>query len=151
MGFLGFLILLTPIFPVGSFSATTIGVDAHPVQVEVDVTPGIPAFYIVGLPDAALRESSKRILTSLKNSGFRLPAKKVTVNLAPADLKKEGTLLDLPIAIGILLANNALEIPQDFLQETLFLGELSLDGGIGFIKGALAIAYDAKNSLKKTR
>ena len=71
-----------------TFSATTIGVHAHPVQVEVDLAPGVPAFYIVGLPDAALKESSKRILTSLKNSGFRLPAKKVTVNLAPADLKR---------------------------------------------------------------
>ncbi len=132
-----------------TFSATTIGVHAHPVQVEVDLAPGVPAFYIVGLPDAALKESSKRILTSLKNSGFRLPAKKVTVNLAPADLKKEGTLLDLPIAVGILLANNSLELSREFLQETLFLGELSLDGSIGFIKGALAIAYDAKKLNKK--
>jgi magnesium chelatase family protein len=132
-----------------TFSATTLGVHAHPVQVEVDLAPGIPTFYIVGLPDAALKESSKRILTSLKNSGFRLPAKKVTVNLAPADLKKEGTLLDLPIAVGILLANNSLALSPDFLQETLFLGELSLDGGIGFIKGALAISYDAKKLNKK--
>ncbi len=132
-----------------TFSATTIGVHAHPVQVEVDLAPGVPAFYIVGLPDAALKESSKRILTSLKNSGFRLPAKKVTVNLAPADLKKEGTLLDLPIAVGILLANNSLELSREFLQETLFLGELSLDGSVGFIKGALAIAYDAKKLNKK--
>ncbi len=132
-----------------TFSATTLGVHAHPVQVEVDLTPGIPAFYIVGLPDAALKESSKRILTSLKNSGYRLSGKRVTVNLAPADLKKEGTLLDLPIAVGILLANNWLELAREFLNETLFLGELSLDGGIGFIKGALAIAYDAKKLNKK--
>jgi magnesium chelatase family protein len=132
-----------------TFSATTIGVDAHLVTVEVDLSMGIPAFYIVGLPDAALKESSKRILTSLKNSGFRMPAKKITVNLAPAELKKEGTLFDLPIAIGILLAAKALDVPQSFLEETLFLGELSLDGGIQFIKGALAIAYDAKKLHKK--
>jgi magnesium chelatase family protein len=126
------------------FSATTIGVEAHLVEVEVDISYGLVNFYIVGLPDTAIKESSKRILTSLKNAGFRLPAKRITVNLAPADLKKEGTLFDLPIAIGILLANQSLEVPQAFLQETLFLGELSLDGSIRFIKGALAIAYDAK-------
>ena len=131
------------------FSATTIGVDAHIVEVEVDVSFGLVNFYIVGLPDTGIKESSKRISTALKNSGFRLPAKRITVNLAPADLKKEGTLFDLPIAIGILLANQFLEIQQDFLQETLFLGELSLDGGIRFIKGALAIAYDAQKLGKK--
>jgi magnesium chelatase family protein len=125
------------------FSATTVGVEAHLVEVEADLSFGLVNFYIVGLPDTAIKESNKRILTSLKNAGFRLPAKRITVNLAPADLKKEGTLFDLPIAVGILLANQSLEIPQDFLQETLFLGELSLDGSIRFIKGALAIAFDA--------
>jgi magnesium chelatase family protein len=125
------------------FSATTVGVEAHLVEVEADISFGLVNFYIVGLPDTAIKESNKRILTSLKNAGFRLPAKRITVNLAPADLKKEGTLFDLPIAIGILLANESLEIPSDFLQETLFLGELSLDGSIRFIKGALAIAFDA--------
>ena len=132
------------------FSATTIGVDAHLVEVEVDVSFGLVIFYIVGLPDTAIKESNKRILTSLKNAGFRLPAKRITVNLAPADLKKEGTLFDLPIAIGILLANQFLEVPHSFLEETLFLGELSLDGSIRSIKGALAIAYDAQK-LKKSR
>ena len=131
------------------FSATTIGVDAHLVEVEVDISFGLVNFYIVGLPDTAIKESSKRILTSLKNAGFRLPAKRITVNLAPADLKKEGTLFDLPIAIAILLANQSLEVPQDFLQETLFLGELSLDGSIRFIKGALAIAFDAQKLGKR--
>ncbi len=132
------------------FSATTIGVDAHLVEVEVDVSFGLVNFYIVGLPDTAIKESSKRVLTSLKNAGFRLPAKRITVNLAPADLKKEGTLFDLPIAIGILLANQFLEVSSTFLEETLFLGELSLDGSIRFIKGALAIAYDAQ-TLRKRR
>ena len=131
------------------FSATTIGVDAYPVEVEVDVSGGMVNFYIVGLPDTAIKESNKRIWTSLKNSGFRLTAKKITVNLAPADLKKEGTLFDLPIAIGILIASGHLEVARQFLQETLFLGELSLDGSIRSIKGALAIAYDAQRLGKK--
>lgn len=133
------------------FSATTIGVHSHLVEVEVDVSLGLVQFYIVGLPDTAIKESSKRILSALKNAGFRLPVKRITVNLAPADLKKEGTLFDLPIAIGILVANQALEIPKDFLQETLFLGELSLDGSIRFIKGALTIAYDAQKNMGKKR
>ncbi|QQR53523.1 YifB family Mg chelatase-like AAA ATPase [bacterium] len=123
-------------------SATTIGTQAHLVEVEVDVAFGLVQFYIVGLPDTAIKESSKRILAALKNSGCRLPAKKITVNLAPADLKKEGTLFDLPIALGILIATEQLEVDKQFLQETVFLGELSLDGSLRFIKGALAIAYD---------
>lgn len=131
------------------FSATTIGVHAHLVQVEVDISFGLVNFYIVGLPDTAIRESSKRILSALKNSGIRLPAKLITVNLAPADLKKVGTLFDLPIATGILMATGNIKIQRSFLDETLFLGELSLDGSICFIKGALAIAYDAKKLGKK--
>lgn len=130
-------------------SATTIGITAAPIEVEVDLSFGLSNFYIVGLPDTAVKESNKRILTSLKNSGFKLPSKKITVNLAPADLKKEGTLFDLPIALGILLAAEYLECEKQFLQETIFLGELSLDGGIRSIKGALAIAYDAQKLQKK--
>ena len=131
------------------FSAATIGVNAQLVEVEVDIAFGLVNFYIVGLPDAAIRESSKRILAALKNCGFSLPAKKITVNLAPADLKKEGTLFDLPITIGILKAMGLIEIADTFLQETLFLGELSLDGSIRFIKGALPVAYDAAQLGKK--
>jgi magnesium chelatase family protein len=130
-------------------SATTIGVEAHLVHVEADLAFGIPQFYIVGLPDTAIKESSKRILTALKNSGFKLPAKRITINLAPADLKKEGTLFDLPISLAILHAAGFIELKKDLVQETLFLGELSLDGSIRFIKGALAIAYDAKKLGKK--
>jgi magnesium chelatase family protein len=131
------------------FSATTIGINAHLIEVEVDIAFGLVNFYIVGLPDTAVKESSKRILTALKNSGFQLPSKKITVNLAPADLKKEGTLFDLPIAIGILAAAEFLIVKKEFLDETLFLGELSLDGSIRFIKGALAIAYDTAALRKK--
>lgn len=131
------------------FSATTIGIDAHLIEVEVDLSLGLVNFYIVGLPDTAVKESSKRILTALKNSGFRLPAKKIIVNLAPADIKKEGTLFDLPIALGILAAADYIQLDPQFVQETIMLGELSLDGSIRFIKGALAIAYDAKKLNKK--
>jgi len=131
------------------YSAATVGVNAKLVQVEVDISFSMPNFYIVGLPDAAIRESSKRIISAIKNSGFQMPARRIVVNLAPADLKKEGTLFDLPIAIGMLLSLNTLEIPKKFVEETLFIGELSLDGGIRFIKGALAVAYDAKKLHKK--
>jgi len=131
------------------FSATTIGVDAYCVDVEVDLSLGLLNFFIVGLPDAAIRESSKRIYSAIKNTGFRLPTRTITINLAPADLKKEGTLFDLPITVGILITAKHLEVPKDFLHETLFLGELSLDGTIRPIKGALAIAYDAKRLKKK--
>src|SRR3972149_9023196 len=133
------------------YSATTIGVDAHSVEVEVDLAFGMIKFYIVGLPDTAIRESSQRIITALKNSGYKTMQKKITVNLAPAHLKKEGTLFDLPIAIGILRAMNIISISDDFLAETIMLGELSLDGSIRPIKGALAIAYDAYQKLKKKR
>lgn len=131
------------------FSATTVGVHAKLVEVEVDISFGLVNFFIVGLPDTAIRESSKRILAALKNCGFSIPAKKITVNLAPADLKKEGTLFDLPIAIGIVQALGRMTIDLELAQDTLFLGELSLDGGIRFIKGALAIAYDAHKLGKK--
>jgi len=131
------------------YSATTIGVNAHLVEVEVDLSFGLIAFFIVGLPDTAIRESKFRIITALKNCGVSLPEKKIVVNLAPADLKKEGTLFDLPIAIGILQTSKHLDIEPNFLRETLFIGELSLNGEIKSIKGALAIAYDAKKFNKK--
>jgi magnesium chelatase family protein len=131
------------------FSATTLGISAHSVEVEVDLSFGLLQFSIVGLPDTAIKESRQRIQTALKNTGIRLPERKITVNLAPADLKKEGTLFDLPIAIGILQAAQHLSLSTEFLQETLFLGELSLDGSIRGIKGALPIAYDARKLSKK--
>ncbi len=130
-------------------SATTVGVNAHLVEVEVDLSFGLIKFSIVGLPDTAIKESSDRILTALKNSGFRLPPKKIIVNLAPADIKKVGTLFDLPISIGILQAAGELAVDASFLNETLMLGELSLDGSIRPIKGALPIAYDALKLGKK--
>jgi len=130
-------------------SATTLGIETYPVDVEVDLSLGMLQFHIVGLPDTAIRESKQRIVTALKHIGFRLPERKITINLAPADLKKEGTLFDLPIAIGILQSASSLTITKEFLQETLFLGELSLDGTIRAVKGVLPIAFDAHKLQKK--
>jgi len=130
-------------------SACPVGVGARLVQVEVDLAFGVPRFDIVGLPDTAIRESSKRIVSAVKNCGFRLSAKRITVNLAPADLKKEGTLFDLPITVGILRALKEIDLPLEFKKETLFIGELSLDGAIRPIRGALAVAYDAKKAGKR--
>lgn len=131
------------------FSATTIGVHAHLVEVEVDLSFGLINFFIVGLPDIAIKESKHRILTALKNSGFKVPEKKITVNLAPANLKKEGTLFDLPIALGVLKAGKRIEVSEKFLNDTIIIGELSLDGSIKPIQGALAIACDAQRLGKK--
>lgn len=131
------------------FSATTIGIDAHLVEVEVDLSFGMLQFNIVGLPDAAIKESKQRIHTALKNCGIRLPERKITVNLAPADLKKEGTLFDLPIALGILHTAQVITLAPGFLEETLFLGELSLDGSIKSVRGVLPIACDTAKINKK--
>lgn len=121
-------------------SATTIGIEAHVVDVEVDLSFGMMQFHIVGLPDTAIKESRQRISTALKNCGIRLPERKITVNLAPADLKKEGALFDLPTALGILQAANFLSLSSDFLEDTVVVGELSLDGSIKPVKGILPIA-----------
>jgi magnesium chelatase family protein len=131
------------------YSATNIGIEAYQVDVEVDLAFGLINFFIVGLPDAAIKESKQRIQTALKNSGIKIPDRKITVNLAPAHLKKEGTLFDLPIAVGILQASGHISIAPAFLQETLFIGELSLDGGIKSIHGALPIACDLKKLGKR--
>ncbi len=124
------------------FSAAVHGVDAILVEVEVDVAPGLPRLDIVGLAEGPVRESKERVRAALKNCGFPLPNKRLMVNLAPADLKKEGAAYDLPIAIGVLAA---LEwIPPDPLKEYVFLGELSLDGRVKPIRGALPIAAAAR-------
>lgn len=124
--------------------ATIIGIDAMIVRVEVDVSNGLPAFDIVGLPDASVRESKERVRTAIRNSGFEFPLKRITVNLAPADIKKEGALLDMPIAIGILLATEQInENPR--LNDILFAGSLSLDGNVQPIYGSLSMAIAAKN------
>ncbi|MEE8241105.1 MAG: YifB family Mg chelatase-like AAA ATPase [Nitrospirales bacterium] len=119
------------------FSIALVGLDAHLVEVEVDIGGGLPQFSIVGLPDAIVRESRDRVRSALKNSGFQFPVKKVTVNLAPAGLKKEGSGLDLAIGMGILAAEGI--IPAERLQNHVVVGELSLDGRVKSIPGALSI------------
>lgn len=123
-------------------SAATFGIDAYQVEVETHSEKQLPSITIVGLPDIAVKESRERVTAALKNSGFEFPLKKITINLAPADIKKEGSSFDLPIAIGILAANETLNNSE--FEDTLFLGELSLDGSLRKVKGALPIAVEAK-------
>ncbi len=135
--------------PAKVFSAALVGLDAQPIEVEVDLTPGLHCFSIVGLPDAAVNEAKERVSSAIKNSGGSPPHhtnRRVIVNLAPADLKKEGSLYDLPIAIGYLLASSQLQLKNIDLDKTLFVGELSLEGNIRQINGALPIALMAKKS-----
>lgn len=125
------------------YSACVIGIDAYEVTVEADRGGGLPGFNIVGLPDAAIRESRDRIKSAIKNSDFSFPTNKITINLAPADIKKEGAAFDLPIALSILSSEEV--INQSFIaSDFLFCGELSLDGRLKPIKGALAIAMALK-------
>lgn len=125
-------------------SSTLVGIDAIPVQVEVDIAQGLPQFSTVGLPDGAVKESKDRVKSALKNSGYEFPARRITVNLAPADLRKEGAAFDLPISIGILAATGVIrkQVPADLI----ILGELSLDGSVKRIKGCLPIAAAARKS-----
>lgn len=128
------------------FSAGIFGVQAYEVLVEVDVSPGIPSFNIVGLPDSAVKESRDRVKSAIKNSGFVFPQKRITVNLAPADIKKEGSLYDLPIAIGILAATGQVKNPDEKL---LFVAELSLEGILKHVNGIVPILVLAKEKNKK--
>ena len=130
------------------YSSATVGVDAYCVEVETHVEKQIPSFIIVGLPDNAVKESRERVIASIKNSGFEFSPRKITVNLAPADIKKEGSAFDLPIAVGILSALE--QVDKKLLNDTVFLGELSLDGQLRHIKGALPITIAAKkNNIKR--
>jgi len=122
-------------------SSTVIGIDSHPVDVEVDISPGLPQFATVGLPDAAVRESKDRIRAAVRNSGYEFPGDRVTVNLSPADIRKEGTSFDLPIAVGILAAQGFIE--KNRLREYMIIGEVSLDGSVKGIHGALPSAFRA--------
>ena len=119
-------------------SSTVIGIDSYRVDVEVDIASGLPQFATVGLPDASVKESKDRIRAAVKNSGYEFPANRVTVNLAPADIKKEGTGFDLPIAVGILAAEKI--IPPERLQDYVIAGELSLDGTLKGVHGVLSSA-----------
>jgi magnesium chelatase family protein len=123
-------------------SAAVLGVEALPVIVEVDVSFGLPVFTMVGLPDASVRESRDRVRTAIRNSGFDFPGHRITVNLAPADIRKAGASYDLPIALGVLAASGVIE-PR-LVDGVVLLGELSLDGSIQPIRGVLPVAVAAK-------
>lgn len=119
-------------------SCAVIGLEGAIVEVEVDTARGLPSFTIVGLPDTAVQESRERVQAAVKNAGMHFPRHKVTVNLAPAALRKEGPAYDLPIAVGVLIASE--QIPPDGLEETLMVGELSLDGSVRHVRGVLPMA-----------
>ncbi|MCX7974261.1 MAG: YifB family Mg chelatase-like AAA ATPase [Candidatus Aminicenantes bacterium] len=124
------------------WSAALQGIEAFPVEVEIDVTQGLPNFIIVGLPDTTIRESEQRIRSALKNCGYEFPRRRIVVNLAPADRRKEGSSFDLPIALGLLAYLNI--IPSVALDKKLFLAELALDGRLKPVKGALIVSLLAK-------
>ena len=124
---------------VRSFGVT--GVGGYPVELEVYITNGLPAFDVVGLPDTAVKESRERVRAAVKNNGFKFPVSRITVNLAPADRKKAGTLYDLPMLIGILAACGEIKAPK---EDCAFLGELSLTGELRPISGALPMAIAAE-------
>ena len=123
-------------------TATVIGIEASLVDVEVDVSFGLPSFTMVGLPGVAIRESRDRVRAAIRNSGFEFPRHRITVNLAPADLRKRGTLFDLPIAVGILAADG--HAAGRYHDDLLLLGELSLDGSVQPAAGVLPVALTAR-------
>ncbi len=125
-------------------SSAVIGIDAYLVEVEVDIAQGLPNFTTVGLPETAVKESKERVKAAISNSGYRFPDDRITVNLAPASIKKEGTGFDLPIALGILAATRV--ISQEIISNYLVLGELSLDGRIKPVKGSLSMALAARQA-----
>ncbi|GMQ60462.1 YifB family Mg chelatase-like AAA ATPase [Vallitalea sediminicola] len=130
------------------YSAALMGIDGYMVGVEVDISSGFPRLDLVGLPDSAVKESIERVRTSINNSGFQFPCKRITVNLAPADIRKEGPAFDLPIAVGILACMELIDTKS--LDKTLIIGELSLNGEVQKVNGILPIVYKAyKNGFRR--
>ncbi len=125
-----------------AYSAAVHGIDALIVSVEADVSDGLPIFDMVGYLGSEVKEARERVRIALKNSGYMLPAKRITVNLSPADVRKEGTAFDLPVAIAILVAFG--HLPEDYLKDTLIVGELSLNGKVNKVNGVLPIVYTAR-------
>ncbi|MFO7601455.1 MAG: magnesium chelatase domain-containing protein, partial [Candidatus Desulfacyla sp.] len=124
-------------------SSAVIGIDAYLVEVEVDISQGLPSFSTVGLPEGAVRESKERVKAAVKNSGYHFPSDRITVNLAPADIRKEGSAFDLPMALGILVATGL--VNRASCAGCVFLGELALDGLIRPVRGVLPMAIAAKD------
>ena len=130
-----------------SKTCAVVGLDGYIVEVEVDISPGLPAFTIVGLPDTAVQESRERVRSAIRNSGFEFPMRRITVNLAPADLRKAGPAYDLPIAVGVLLSSGQV---TDDVSSSLFLGELSLDGSLRRTSAILSmVAVGREQGLSK--
>jgi magnesium chelatase family protein len=125
-------------------SGALLGVDAYLVEVEVDLAPGLPAFTTVGLPETAVKESKDRVRAALKNSGYKFPGNRITINLAPADVRKEGTGFDLPVAVGLLAAQGV--VPPPALEPYLIFGELSLDGRLKPTRGVLSMALATRQA-----
>jgi magnesium chelatase family protein len=125
-------------------SGATYGIDAYLVEIETQFEKQLPSITIVGLPDNAIKESKERVLAAIRNTGIEFPLRKITINMAPADIKKEGSSFDLPIAIGMLVAAEL--IKTELLEDTFILGELSLDGSLRKIKGGLPITVEARRS-----
>ena len=123
-------------------SMSLAGIDGYLIYVQVDVSSGMPGWDIVGLPDVSVKESKERVRTAIKNSGYELNSRKITVNLAPANTKKEGSFFDLPIAIGILVCTEV--ILENIPENIAFVGELSLDGKLNKINGILPMCIEAK-------
>jgi len=124
-------------------SGALLGIDAYPVVVEVDIAKGLPQFATVGLPEGAVKESKDRIKSAITNSGYEFPTRRITINLAPADIRKEGAAFDLPMAVGLLSATGLL--PKDRVASDLLMGELSLDGGIKPVRGVLPVSAAARH------
>ena len=127
------------------YSCAIVGLEAAVVEVEVDTANGLPSFVVVGLPDTAVQESRERVQAAVRNSGFFFPARRVTVNLAPAALRKEGPAYDLPIALGVLVA--AGQVLPEALNGVLVMGELSLDGSVRHVRGVLPMTVLARNEV----
>ncbi len=123
-------------------SAAVLGVDAYLMEVEVDITTGLPSFSTVGLPQGAVKEGRERVNAAVVNAGFDFPIRRITVNLAPADIRKDGSALDLPIALGILVASGQLD--GEPLRDRIVLGELGLEGDLRPVRGALSMALAAR-------
>lgn len=120
------------------------GLNGYLVEIETDISSGIPSFNIVGLPDTSIKEAKERVRASIKNIGIEFPNKRIIVNLSPADKKKEGTFFDLPIAIGMLITLGGIKNKIEGFEDTIFLGELSLNGNINRVKGVLPMCIEAK-------
>ena len=132
---------------VKTYGATTLGIDGRIIDVEVDVSPGLPGFELVGLPDTSVKESKERVRTAIRNSGIQLRQERVTVNLAPADVRKDSSGLDLPITVGLLASYDM--VPGTAVQSALFSTELSLDGNCRPISGILPMAMIGGGSIPR--